>query len=248
MQRLYMLIGFVLGLLSVANSQCNFDAHNTSIGSHWISCEVKANPLTTLPASHWIMYEFEEVSSIDEITIWNVNHPDNLGSGASAIRMDISEDGANWQTLDTIQLSMATGDPDYFGTVLEEFKGMSAQYVLLTLLENHGGSCVGLGEVKFRLGSVISADEEKVLSNLNTWPNPADQKVSISLTNLKGKIQYYQVTDIMGRIISRQEVRTSTNINQLDIETAELTDGHYVISISSDEGRYAQPIVVVHPK
>jgi len=248
MHRLYYLFFFALTITGILRGQCvEQEAHNTSIVSNWISCETSANPLTYLPASHWILYEFEEVSTISGMKLWNINNPDYLNMGSREIRMDISKDGAIWTAHDTLTLEMAEGDPDYLGQEMEDVESVETKYVLFTVLSNYGSDCTGFAEVKFNLGQLSTSTEDVIVDALLSWPNPADQKITISLENLNGKVQGYQISDMMGRRLSTKNYPNGDIGSELEIETNHLSDGQYIISVISDEGRYNESIVVVHP-
>ena len=248
MYRLYYLLFFIPLSTGLLSGQCvDQEAHNTSIVSNWISCEASSNPLTTLPNSHWILYEFEEVLSIASMKLWNINNPDYLTMGSQDIRIDISRDGALWETHDTISIDMAPGHPDYIGQKIEGLEGIETKYVLMTVLSNYGAECSGFAEVKFNLGQLSTTTEDLLVNALKTWPNPADQKITISLESLNGKVKGYQISDMLGRTISRKDFTPSDALDQIEIKTNHLSDGQYIISVISDEGRYNESIVVVHP-
>ncbi len=230
------------------DAQCiDPDAHNTSLNAQWISCQERANPLNGLPSGHWIMYQFEQISSIEGLKIWNVNHPAQLDNGSAEIRIDVSRDGGMWETIDTVSLERGSGTTDYLGEDIEGFEGMEAQYVLLTMISNHGGDCTGLSEVRFTLGEVSTSNEEVLVGSLRTWPNPADQVIRIQLNELVGELDSYQISDMLGRVVHRQEVLRRGVTQILSISTSDLNNGHYVIQLRGSKGIFAQPIIVVHP-
>ena len=248
MYKLCFLFFFILTNAAIIFGQCiDQDAHNTSIVSNWISCEARANPLSSLPNGHWVLYEFEEMVSISGLKIWNINNPDYLEMGSQEIRIDISRDGALWETHDTIEVGLAPGHPDYLGQEIEGLAGIEAKYVLMTILSNYGASCYGFAEVKFNLGDISTATEDIVSNTLKTWPNPADKKITISLEGIDGRFLGYQISDMMGRTIFKMDYRTSEVGEELEINTIYISDGQYIISVISDEGRYNETIVVVHP-
>jgi hypothetical protein len=60
-------------------------------------------------------------------------------------------------------------------------------------------------------------------------------------------VKGYQISDMLGRTLSREEYASSNTLDQIEIRTNHLSDGQYIISVISDEGRYNESIVVVHP-
>ena len=143
----------ILSLLTTSViAQCLDDqAHNTSINSVWMSCNLSPNPFAEIGDSHWIMYEFEQVESIESINLWNINNPNQLTSGAQRIRMDISPDGATWTNMGVFEVAMADASEDYTGELMADFEAFEGRYILFTILANHGGPCSGIGEVRLSL-------------------------------------------------------------------------------------------------
>lgn len=229
--------------------QClDLEAHNTSIIDTWISCEAFPNPLGSLGNNHWILYEFEEVQDIENIRVWNINHPEYNNFGIKTLRIDFSADGANWTELVTADLPIGEVSPDYLGELLEA-ETFEAQYVLFTSLENHGGACTGLAEVKFNLSQLSTATEDTFLSSLiDVSPNPADDLINISFGDIKTEDISYQLVDMNGRIVLRKEVPMRDIKDGLSLTSTSLADGHYTLHMRTDEGVAAKQIIVVHPK
>jgi len=248
MTKLYITLSLLFLSLS-GYSQClDDDAHNTSLNSMWLSCETFPNPLGELGNNHWLLYEFDEVQSIEDLTIWNSNHPEYLDAGIKTLRIDFSSDGAVWSQLGTAELEIGEGSPDYTGRdlVFEEFE---AKYVLLTSIENHGGPCTGLGEVRFNLGDFSTSTEDTFLSSLiSISPNPADQYVDIAFGDIITDKISYQVVDATGRILQREVTEMSLIRDGLTLATADLPDGHYTLQMQTDIGTAAKQIIILHTK
>ncbi|MBX2815940.1 MAG: carbohydrate binding domain-containing protein [Saprospiraceae bacterium] len=83
-----------------------------------------------------------------DLFFWNLNHPEYLDDGLKNIVIDISTDGTNWTTVDTFTLGRATGSSFYEGSRGPDLSGVAASHLLITALDNHGGGCFGLSEVK----------------------------------------------------------------------------------------------------
>ncbi len=249
MLRLFTFFSFIFISLTV-NGQClDEDVHNTSLDGVWMSCQKSANPLQGFGDSHWILYEFDNIQPIENLQIWNINHPDKRTSGAKRVRMDISSDGAAWTNHSLLNLEMADASYDYSGERIEDIASFEAKFVLFTILENHGGTCSGLGEVKFNLGAVTVATEEEYLSSLvSISPNPASSSVQISLADINTSSVSYQVVDVAGRILMRKKDQRIGSNKEFSIATSALADGHYTLSMVTDEGLIAKQIIVAQPR
>ncbi len=241
----------ILYLLSTSiTAQCLDDqAHNTSVNSVWMSCNTSPNPFAEIGESHWIMYEFEQVESIESINIWNLNNPDQLTSGAQRIRMDISPDGASWTNMGVVELAMAEASADYVGELLVDFEAFEGRYVLFTILANHGGPCSGFAEVRFNLGvGTVPTIDEELAAAVIVAPNPADKFVNIDIGDIISRTIRYQVLDMTGKVLMRDVAEMGRNSTQdVSISTADLSAGTYAISMETDEGIVTKKIIVVHP-
>lgn len=236
-------------LASSIHAQClDEDAHNTSLKDMWVSCETFPNPLGELGNNHWIMYEFDDLQSIENIEIWNLNHPEILDGGIKSLRIDYSPDGGTWNQLGTVELDQADGSSDYIGAPLD-LQEFEARYVLLTSLENHGGQCTGLSEVRFNLGEVSTATKETYLSSLiSISPNPADQAIQVAFGEINTRDISYQLVDMSGKVLYRDQTRFATISDGLRLDSSQLPDGHYTLHLQAEEGEASKQIIVAHPK
>jgi len=230
-------------------AQCLDDqAHNTSNNSIWMSCTPSTNPLAEIGQTHWILYEFDEIQAIESIHIWNINNPDELTSGAKRIRMDISPDGASWTNMGVALIDMAEASEDYIGQDISEYGSFEAQFVLLTIIENHGGLCSGLSEVRFNLGVGTTPTIDEVLAqSIIVSPNPADDFINISIADIETDEISYQLVDMTGRVLLRDVVDINSSVTDLELTTTDIVDGTYTISMQTDQGSIAKRIIVVHP-
>ena len=230
-------------------SQCmDADAHNTSLNSMWLSCETSPNPLGALGNNHWILYEFDEVKSVDELTVWNSNHPEYLEAGIKTLRIDFSSDGATWFELGITDLERGEGSLDYTGMDLD-IEAFEAKFVLMTAIDNFGGDCTGLSEVRFTLGDFSTATEDTFLSSLiSVSPNPADQYVDVAFGDIPTDRISYQIVDASGRVLLRELTDVSLIRDGLTLSTTELPDGQYTLQLQTDIGTAAKQIIVLHTK
>ncbi len=229
------------------SGQCeNADQHNTSEQSMWRSCAERESPLGGDETSHWVMYQFDQAQPIEGIHLWNINHPQYLSDGASEIKIETSSDGATWVARDTLTLDRASGSNEYVGQSFDEFEAFEAQYILLTVIENHGGRCTGLSEVKFVLGEVSTSDDY-LKNQVSVAPNPGDQQIVVDISELEASVSSYQITDMLGRVHLHNNVAKRNIKSKLSIGTSSLPDGNYALHLTTDKGIIAKSIIVVHP-
>jgi len=133
---------------SIALAQCDEDRHSTNIHESWMSCSISDNPNSARPFSHWLLYNLGQPTELYKSTIWNLNHPEYLNNGIQTLAFDYSLDSINWVTFGNEVIAQGPGASAYEGIDGPDFDGIVAQYVLLTGLNNYGGDCFGLSEIR----------------------------------------------------------------------------------------------------
>lgn len=149
---LYALLGF---------AQQFPDRHSTSKTDAWLSCSTSQNPNSERGNSHWIQYDLGSTYVLDVISLWNYNDPSNLNNGVQEIAIDVSSDGINWSEAAISIVAISDGSAFYQGEELISLGGISANYVLITVLNNHGGSCSGFSELKITTAAILPIELTK---------------------------------------------------------------------------------------
>ena len=142
-------VGLIL-IISIHNlsGQCLQDRHNTSMDAGWLSCSTEASPNPARGSGHWILYNLGRSYELGPFHFWNYNNPDLLDNGARRIAIDYSNDGQSWGSGPEYIVPMADGSGTYSGFELAGLGAQESQFILITILENHGGSCSGFGELR----------------------------------------------------------------------------------------------------
>ncbi|MEL6924228.1 MAG: discoidin domain-containing protein [Bacteroidota bacterium] len=222
-------------------AQCYLDRHNTNWFDGWLSCNTSMNPNAMRGESHWILYNLNELYELHQLHIWNTNAPDYLTSGMQSIAIDISDDGVTWTSVGEFEIPMADGSSTYEGLDLYDFEGTNAQYVLITGLSNHGGSCFGLSEMRIDVREeVIVGVEDKPLNSgclsANIFPNPisAFSKAIITSDCSRAPIQY-SIQDISGKTIKTGVITMFADEVELDLNALPIVAGSYVLSLQQQD-------------
>ena len=116
------------------------------------------SPNLTRGQGHWIAYDLGEITSLGQLTLWNTNNPASLTSGAKTIEIDYSQDGINWTFFDSFEVPMGQASSFYEGELGIDFDKLSAEHLLLTITENHGGDCFGFSELRIERFDAVSTD------------------------------------------------------------------------------------------
>ena len=227
----------ILLALAYANisAQCCMDRHNTTWFDAWISCTESMNPNAERGESHWILYHLNYPYELHQMHIWNLNSPDYLTSGMQSIAIDISNDGVNWTEAGEFQIPIADGTSIYEGLDLFDFAGTSAQYVLITGLANHGGSCFGLSEIRIDVTDAIVSVDEPVdpgCLSAKIFPNPVNESSRAIISSYCHNAPiYYSIQDISGKIIRRGQITPASNVAELDINALPVLSGSYILTL-----------------
>lgn len=227
---------FILVTAVQLRAQCYLDRHNTTWYDGWISCTTSMNPNPARGESHWILYNLNYPYTLYQMHLWNLNSPDYWTDGMQDIVIDISLDGANWTEVGTFQLPAADVTATYEGVDLFDFDGTAAQYVLITGLSNHGGSCFGLSEIRIDVADeVIVADREQQLSGCLTarvFPNPVNATSRAVISNICSAAPItYTIEDVGGRVLQNGQLTPSAAEVELDVDLSRLAAGSYLLSV-----------------
>jgi len=218
---------------SLLSAQCYPDRHNTTWYDSWISCEAAANPNTERGEGHWLHYDLGHFYILKNSKFWNANRPDFLEDGLQEIVIDYSMDGITWQEWGTHTIEMASGSKYYEGEEGPDFGNIAARYVLITAINNYGGSCYSLGELKIDVEEFTVSTEDILDNQVTIFPNPARHELNVRFTNALDTAPMISITDVLGRMVQDGQLDTS---GTLDISS--LSNGVYFLEIEIKDERH----------
>jgi len=150
------------------------DLHSAQRTDMWLSGDIPAGE------SAWIQFDFDRAYALHAMQVWNHNSEleSMVGLGVKEATVEYSIDGIEWMTRGDVELTRASGRPDYATPTVIGLDGVIAQGVRISVHSNWGGilpQC-GLSEVRFlyvpmcaRLASpAFDADEVHPETQL-TW-------------------------------------------------------------------------------
>jgi len=235
MKIFFIILISVLTFSTLSTAQCYEDRHNTGIDNAWVSCERSINPNASRGMSHWLLYDFGESYNLAETAYWNFNDPSKLSSNIREIVIDYSLDGENWSEWGTYVLDQATGSTLYLGTDGPDLSGVTAQYILITAIDNYGGDCYGLSEIKFNIGELVATDETpQELGELLTFPNPTSGLTNLHFSSHVNTEVYILVSDISGKMLRKSTLQVRKGAIEYALDLSEFQSGTYIISVKTD--------------
>ena len=234
MTKLLNTVFLVFSATVVLVSQCYPDRHNTSASSSWISCEASLNPNPTRGEGHWIAYDLGELTNLGQMTIWNTNNPASLTSGAKTIEVDYSQDGINWIFFDSFEVPRGSASGFYEGEVGLDFENLTAEHLLLTITENHGGDCFGFSELRIERFDVVSTDDIFDDVSLNLFPSPASDYTFLNYESPKAQRASLTLLDAAGAEIRSEQTFLENGSNQIRVELEGLDSGQYYLRLKTE--------------
>ena len=210
-------------------SQCFPDRHNSTWFDGWVSCEASENPNPEHGVSHWIMYDFNHIYGLGDVHLWNTNDGNHLDWGLQLVVVDYSTDGVNWKELGEFTFEMASGESIYQGLSVADFDDEEARFVLITALENWGGDCYGLAEIKFEVTNPVGISDNPVaqILDVTAYPNPFSNSFSLVIKTTYPETVTYSITDMYGRRLDEGEINNPQRENRIKINGSNLTNGIY---------------------
>lgn len=228
------------------------DRHSTNLNDGWLSCQSSANPNAIRGNSHWIMYDLGDTYALTESTIWNFNTPERINSynnepwsfsplvgkledGMRDITIDLSVNGQAWKEFGRFNIPKAPGSSFYQGTVGPDFGGKIARYILITGISNHGGSCYGLGEVRFNATAVTTGVNDPLAGvSMSVIPNPYVDKAILALDGFPAGQASLTIMDGMGKIYLQSELTISDVKNNVPLSSNDMPSGLYFAQVTQN--------------
>ncbi len=230
---------------SYTAAQCYPNRHNTTWFHSWVSCEPSQNPNTTRGKSHWIMYDLGYEYKLKNMHFWNINDPQNLDYGMKTVVMDYSLDGNTWIEYGYIDCSIGTGKSIYSGEDLFNFDGIVARYILITGIENWGGKCWGLSEIKINVDNISAT--EMVNFQLNCNDINGSTQLTWSLTNENNTVEFEVERSKDGnnwnKVYSTGRLAVKEGFEQYSYFDQSVEEAYYRIKIIDENGNisYSEP-------
>lgn len=241
-------IFLILLASQLALSQCDKDRHSALQVDNWISCEMSENPNTERGNTHWIMYDFGNTYGLQNTTFWNCNSFGDTESGIQRFVVDYSNDGLSWSEFGEHELSMSEASTFYEGESGPNFEGLAARYILITSLNTFGSDCACLSEIRFETSGIISDVTE--VNNLDLSailaPNPASDLVELRIADVENSFEAeISLRDQTGRLISKLNQSIQKGETNIELTTAGLVSGNYLVKIQSVDGVVTRKLIIV---
>lgn len=244
----------VLALLVFAmqgpQAQCFPDRHSTNFFDGWLSCKPAPSPNPSRPESHFILYDFNRVYALGQMKIWNTNDPSRLNDGLRDVAIDVSRDGMAWTHVGDYTFERGPGLSTYEGFDGPDLGGAEGRYLLITALNNYGGECYGLSEMRVAGEEVIisATDDPGSLDcvAVNLYPNPFVDQLTLGLSPACTGSLRYTLFDGQGKAVDggRLDLLPGQSVSQALGQA--LPAGTYVLQLDFNGRTIRRPVVKIN--
>lgn len=84
----------------------------------------------------------------------------------------------------------------------------------------------------------------QTLSGMKLYPNPASDKVTLSLSSAEESEAALSVYNLMGQLVYSSQIVLTEGINQINVSTNDLTSGVYTVNVRTKKGTSTQKLIV----
>lgn len=90
---------------------------------------------------------------------------------------------------------------------------------------------------KFEYSDLVPVKIEEVISNPTVYPNPITNNGVLEFNTNSTEVTVITIYDVSGRIVLNKQHFTNKGINKIQLETSELTNGMYFISLKNGNNK-----------
>lgn len=94
------------------------------------------------------------------------------------------------------------------------------------------------------LTGVIGVDEMNDASDMLAYPNPALDKIGMSVTTLPGEKITWKMSDATGRVLLEKAAEGTTGILKDELSVSDLPRGFYLLSLQSEQRRVTRRVLI----
>lgn len=123
------------------------------------------------------------------------------------------------------------------------------KFRVLFRFEGEGGNNIYLDDINLYTGSpsneiVTGLSEQFFISQLEMFPNPADDELNVSFNLPAANDLIISIVDLSGKYIQKQLIKAKGGKNLVMLNTQELAAGMYQLLIQSSNGQKTLPFIV----
>lgn len=123
----------------------------------------------------------------------------------------------------------------------------TGEYYQIRFTRFDGGSTgITVFDKKFLATTAIKDIENKVAA-YSVAPNPANNEISVMIDAKQAAANtQLTITDITGKIVRRAVINVHAGLNGYKVNTADMSNGMYLVNITNGDWKIADKIIVQH--
>lgn len=106
---------------------------------------------------------------------------------------------------------------------------------------------IGVGTVKRDFSTysfVTGTNDEEINSELNIYPNPASQNITINYTAEQSEINSIQLVNLDGKTVLSKELKLNSGLNKINLNIQFLPEGIYFVNLKTNKGLKSTKLIV----
>ncbi len=149
----------------------------------------------------------------------------------SGFELQRSADGKNFTKLAFVNSKSENGNSasPLSYTFVDENPLRGANYYRLNQVDKDGKST--LSEIVTIKGDKVSKLEVSAI-----FPNPVKDRLTVKIEGSASEKVSVQVVDLAGKVLSVQNVQVGIGENQISVNTSKLTNGNYILKVTTENG------------
>ncbi|MFT4660457.1 MAG: hypothetical protein ACI8XB_000725 [Patiriisocius sp.] len=212
-----------------------------------MACSPAPNPNPIHGTSYWIQYDLGETYSLGQTHFWNINDPAHRNYWLRNVTIDYSMDGITWSNHGDFFLFQGTGLSSYSGVDGSDLNELEARYILITAIDNWGGSCYGRSELRIYIDNSFS-----VITDLNTncltveiYPNPVITTAAMVVASDCRTPVKYEIKNVLGSAITIVIIGIIDVKTKIALEVEDLIPAFYFITVNQLSSTVTKQIIVL---
>ncbi|MFT6718848.1 MAG: hypothetical protein ACJAY8_001246, partial [Sphingobacteriales bacterium] len=110
--------------------------------------------------------------------------------------------------------------------------------------ESGSGNNVYLDDINFKSNNPSSIQQLVDFKNFTVFPNPAKDKVHVSIDATISSKAQVSLTDLSGRVVKSFDTNLIPGSNELSLQVTDLANGVYLIQVNTEKGKMAKRIII----
>jgi hypothetical protein len=164
-----------------------------------------------------------------------LNWKANADNDASGFEIQKSNDQNNWEKIGWVDINQSAFTAEYNFTDQQPVQGRS--FYRLKMVEKTGSS---------RYSNIKLIQLDQLITKLNIYPNPAKKDVAISFNSSVDQTAKLVIRSTSSETVINKTVALTQGENKIQLSTLALSNGLYLVELSTPEKTFINRLTVAH--